>query len=596
MLRLLAWPRAGTSPAPDPERGAALVITALCFVVIVVIAAVVLDLAAVRRDRAANQSAADSAATAAAAELGDLQGGQVACATAVDYVEQITDLGTISGIDCTDFPALCDATTSTVTETGSAGFHTLRLVHPVNDSHPLMQSSAVGAPGESVVAADGHRCGRFAVELVEVHNTFFATVIDQVTLTSSIHAVALYMGDGGQARAINLLLLEREECNALSHSGAASGVGAIIVGAAPDPVTGELVPGRITIDSNGSSSCSGNGTVDANGTNSLIRADGPPGCADELSAGTGHGCGTIETVAPGAPGCHLPACSGTGTIAPAPVQVDAPLTRAPIDWQFNCKATYPAALDIDGCPHPTTTHPYIDQLIAAVGSSGVPAGFASYQDAGHPCNVGGGGGTEVIPHGNWVVDCNLQVNRDIEFEGGNLIFDGDIKIQQSASLTINSLNGGSSTWTEGNPLHPTESSPDQSWVYVRGGTVQKNGQASIFVEHAAVYLAPGTKLSLAGGSGVVDWAAPTDGPFTNLALWSDSEEVHGFSGQSLLTMEGVFFTPVATVAYSGNGSQHSVEAQLIANKLEVDGGGTLTLMPSRSRAIAIPSQPSALIR
>jgi Tfp pilus assembly protein PilX len=582
----------------DDERGASLVIAAILFVVIIAITAVVIDLAAARGDRAANQIAADSAATAAAAELGAIGGGESACAVALDYFEDNTDLGTVTGVNCNLFPTVCDAADASVSSTGTVGNLTVRIVHPVNDSDPLMQSSAIGAPGQTVIADDGHRCGRVGVEITEVHATLFSGIIPRPSLTTSIHAVALYIGDRGNNRAVNLLLLERHECDVLNMSGAAAGKGGIEVSAAIDPVTGETLPGRIAIDSDGTSGCSGNGTVDADGSDAVIQANGPPSCAVELSpAGSGDGCGVIETFAPGPPGCQLPSCSSTGLVAPAPEQVAERLTRAPIDWHYNCKLTYPMSYDIVGCPYTSTNQPYIDQLVTAVGASGIPVGFQSYTAAGHPCNVSGlPGSTVVIPVGNWVVDCDLTINRNLIFHGGNIIFDGNVSLQSDSSLTVNNVNPGTYTWTQGSPLDITESSSDAAFVYLRDGELQKTGQAALTLHHVAMYLASSSSLAVAGGTGEAVWTSPDEGPLANLSLWSESAGDHKFAGQSTLTLDGVFFAPHATIDYTGGGTQHSVAAQFVSRKLHVSGSGVLTLVPTRFGSVLIPPDPSALIR
>ena len=54
------------------------------------------------------------------------------------------------------------------------------------------------------------------------------------------------------------------------------------------------------------------------------------------------------------------------------------LTRAPVDWTFNCNATYPVAYDIDGCPYTATTPPYIDELVASVAILLVALGLVTW--------------------------------------------------------------------------------------------------------------------------------------------------------------------------------------------------------------------------
>ena len=71
---------------------------------------------------------------------------------------------------------------------------------------------------------------------------------------------------------------------------------------------------------------------------------------------------------------------------------------------------------------------------------------------------------------------------------------------------------------------------------------------------------------------------------------------HNLAGQAYLDLEGVFFTPLATVEYSGNGVQHQIEAQFVTRKLRVRGQGVLIVRPSYESAVLIPADIVQLIR
>ena len=71
-------------------------------------------------------------------------------------------------------------------------------------------------------------------------------------------------------------------------------------------------------------------------------------------------------------------------------------------------------------------------------------------------------------------------------------------------------------------------------------------------------------------------------------MWSESGTSHGFAGQASLTLDGVFFAPVAEMRYSGNGIQQQVAAQFISETLAVSGRGQLIISPVFDRSILFP--------
>ncbi len=71
-----------------------------------------------------------------------------------------------------------------------------------------------------------------------------------------------------------------------------------------------------------------------------------------------------------------------------------------------------------------------------------------------------------------------------------------------------------------------------------------------------------------------------------------------FGGQTVLTLEGVFFTPRAQVDYTGTGRQKQADAQFVALRLDVNGQGQLR-HPARhpDASVEFPIDPtSGLIR
>ena len=569
-----------------------MVVFALCLAFLVILAAIAIDLSLVRNDRANNQVAVDNAAAAGVVAL-TAAGGITGCQDALDYVE--TAVGSImAGADCSTLPDRCLANTASVSTVGTNGRFQVTIIHPVSDTDAFMTPGAIGAPNTGISDVDGERCGRLGVSLSETHRTFFGGTLGLTELTSNVHAVALDGTDRSTKRMANLVVLEREDCEVLL-SNVGTGSGGIRVGSLTDG-SGEVFPGWIAVDSDGTGNkCGAKGTIQVNGTSATVQADGPPGCAGALDA-VGSGCGTIQTFASGPPGCINPACSGNGMITPAPIQTDDRVTRAPVDHRWNCKAPYPAAYDIDDCFYAGYLPPYIDQLISAVGGSGVPSGFRSYTGAGQPCTINNGDNV-TIPPDNWVVDCELKINGDLTFVGGNLVFDDTVGVKSSGTLAVNDANNATYNWIEGSNLDVTESSSDAAFAFFRSGDLSKSGQGSITMTSTVIYLSSGSAFDITGGSGLLDWSAPTVGPFEDLALWSDSSATNKFGGQTTLTMDGVFFAPLATMEYSGNGSQKQVGAQYIVNQLHVSGQGELVLAPADGRGVTFPMPwPTVLIR
>jgi hypothetical protein len=434
--------------------------------------------------------------------------------------------------------------------------------------------------------------------VTSTHEYLFASVLGATDGTTEVSSVARTDTPVGTDFAINLLVLERYECGAITASGSGGGDGGILVEPVFNPNTGELDPGYIAVDSDGSVSCSGNGVLDVNGANASIRADGPAGCAVQLGtyvgAGgllVGEGCGETRVLAPGTPGCNFPACTSSGTVAPDPTSLSDRVTRAPIDHRYNCKAAYsfPSGWEIEPCADAPA--PYIDGLVDDYGGDGsTPPGFNTWTGAGFPCTVSGPPGTTVVvPPGDWRVDCDrFRVNRTVVFQGGDVVFDGDVSVESSGVLAINSRPCG------GFPYH---SASDAAVVYLRDGVVSKSGQGSLILYDTTAYFSESSLLSMTGGTGALIWTAPTTGDFEDLAMWSESADSNDLAGQASLELEGVFFAPWANITYRGNGAQQQAEAQFIARSLSVTGQGLLIVQPSFSRSVLFPATlQTSLIR
>ncbi|MGQ0848919.1 MAG: hypothetical protein ACT4OP_07340, partial [Actinomycetota bacterium] len=483
---------------------------------------------------------------------------------------------------------------------------------PVPDAHPMMSPGALGAGSQPVVAADGNPCERFGVQVAALHQAFISQVIGFNQGTTTVHAVARAFLPPPSGTPINLLILDRFGCETLK----ASGNGGIIVDAIYDPDTNSLLPGEGAADSDGSIGCPADGgVIDIDGTNAIMRADGPPGCPGEEVVSPpdtvnglpkGRGCGLIRTLAPGTPGCNWPACTASGGANPnnpnpLPTAMPSRLTRAPVDHRYNCRADYSAALpgsvswaadpltaaneqDIPGCAGPGSD--YVHQLIASVGSAGPPSGLWSQWTNFYPCDLPSSQ-PPISISGNWWIDCPnptpWNIRTQVTIANGSVVADGNVAVTSNdGHLTLNNTG-------------------DPGFMFLRGGVFSKDGQASISLLETIVYASKASRIFMAGGGiGTLTWIAPDDSGhrFDDLALWSDSTVTtvtHFWAGQAALTLEGVFFVPIVTVEYAGQGSQQQTKAQFIADRLHARGQGVLVVSPVADRAVGIRPPPQTVL-
>lgn len=574
------------------QSGVTMVVVSGSFVALIAVTAFVIDLGLVRMDRSEARAVVDAAATAGSIDVGE-GNGQLGCTTALDYVE--LNLGAnFDGIQCADLSASCNPSTVSASTSDTDGDWALTITYPVADDSPLMTSSAIGGTTQSIVFGDGFLCDRIGVALQATHDTLFAKVLGQSQTVTEVHAVSVTRPSTNADTAVNLVILERYDCDALVVEGSGAGTGGIFVDVVVFP-DGSIGPGFATVDSDATGAgCGSDGVIDTDGANSIIRADGPAGCSQE--AGThvgpggflvGEGCGLIQVLAPGTPGCNPPACTTSGTVLPDPTVLNRRVTRAPIDHRYNCKAGYPFAVGWEIRPCPDTPAPHIDDLVAVLGGPGAPVGYKVWQGLGHDCTVQGPPGLTIPVNGDVYVDCDpFVVRRGVHFTGGNVVFAGAVTIEAGGILAINGENGG-------DPFTP---GLDAVEVYMRDGLLRKAGTASFVAHNSMVYMAPTSQLQMEGGAGSLIWSSPSTGDFTNLALWSEAPSVHDLAGNAFLDLEGVFFTPLATMVYRGNGVQLQVEAQFVSRKLHVVGQGVLIVRPHFESVVLIPDDVIALIR
>lgn len=584
-----------------------MILVASTLFVLIGASALAVDIGALWLQRSADQSVTDSAAAAGALEAASTDG-QVACQVALSYV--VVNSDEIDALDSSGcFPAFSGTCTPGESLTVASGRFTVTVTYPVADDDALMTSGIVGARSQALHADDGQPCERVGVEMTAVRRSLFAQFLGHDQGRTVVHTVAAATRSD-EGAPINLLVLDRTGCQTIY----VQGNGGIIVDAvvqkdsSGNPIG--LVEGLAASDSDGSVGCSSDGVIDVDGSGSTIRADGPEGCPDQIgthsvdSFTAGEGCGLVQTVAPGTPGCapsvNTPACTpgagGSNRPLPEPTALSSRITREAVDHRFNCWPDYTLppsgtgwAVDsltgdqsINGCPAGSSDHIY--DLILDVGpaTSGKPVNRGLWSnwvgDLGHSCTVDSSD-PDVTINGNVVFDCpTLSVKRQVRVNG-NAVFNGDVEVTSSSGHLM----------ITNDPASP-------GWAFFRGGVLSKGGNGSLTFNHTTVYMTKTSNVAMAGGDGSLTWVAPDTGDFDDLALWSDSPAVHQWAGQASLVMEGIFFTPLATGDYSGTSGQNQTDAQWIADKLVARGQGTLVIRPAVDRGISLGNPITHLIR
>jgi hypothetical protein len=588
------------------ERGVVLIMMTLLLVTFIVFLALVVDIGLLRMDRRTDHLAADAAATAGVTGLDPFSGGDAeqACATAWDYfLLNVPDEGlNPTPPDCTAFANACN---SAIVRTASisTGPYTVEIVQPVPDSHAFMTDQDLNPD------VDGGACQRLGVEITRQRDYVFARVLGLESTDTSVSAVARIGVGLGAGELVPLLLLEPIACDALYTSGQ----GKVTVRYFED------TPGIIVVDSDASKTtnpnrCSTNSwSIDSKGTqNGWIRAIPVPG--QTISSAI------LSYALSGAPGANAASAYDPNDLAsavapadisdpteppstwfrlyPEPFPTSRRITRAPIDWRYNCRTSYPdydrdapgtGGIPVMGCPETATRSPHIDNLRSQYGDvsdigSNPPGTFSRWTDT-HTCAYQPSD-PDVIVTGDWWIDCptGLTINNNVTFSGGSIVADGPIEVR-GGSLAIN------------------DGSSSDEIVYIRSGRLYKVAQASISMTQTFVYLDDGW-IDFGGGSGSLTWTAPIGGTtnttannFEDLALWSESRDVHRLGGQAGNQLEGTLFTPNADpFILTGQAGQFQTAAQFLTRRLEVGGQGEVSMHPDPDRITLIPVRDIRLIR
>jgi Flp pilus assembly protein TadG len=587
------------------ERGAIAVFSALVLAIMLGFAAILVDLGQMRSSARAEQAIADYAALAAGRALSE--GDQnTACRDAINYLNQ-NDKRITTAINaataCASITSSCSNAMATRVATGSGSGTTVKVYNPVPNSVIQTSDSTKFPYWIGAGKNDSTQCNRMRVVVTHNDTSLFAGIFGVSKEDTTRSATVVPPPTDGLPPA--LWLLDPHGCSTPLK----------VDGGSQVTVGSDSVKGIITIDSDGTDSkcTTSNTTVNVSGAGTFIKAIGPPG------PNTTSGLINLVALPDGASSCSgSVACDPTsvtsGQLLPQP-QHGTAASRSSIDWTYNCLDDYTTSLHpsstfsspMKPCPNTVakggTSYAYVDNLESAVGS-GKPTGFTEIKDQGNnkPCSTG----NFTYPVGNYYVNCPKGNNgyvlngRTVTFKGGNIVFSDNVTVSNNGVLNINTgdlLNDGNPASLNASCLAPAnftstgcalQSSQTASFVYFQGDTSTQfstSGGGAVNLKHVFVYGGTGS-VAFSGAPPV--WSAPTEGPFLNLAYWSDmpktasSSNLSSFviTGGSGAALTGVFFTPEALpFKLAGGGNWGQQKASFVSYDLTVTGGGILQMAP-----------------
>ncbi|MCI0686431.1 MAG: pilus assembly protein TadG-related protein [Sporichthyaceae bacterium] len=640
---------------PGDDRGAYAVLYAMLVVVFIGLVSLVLDLGLLRMDRRTNRAAADAAAVAGSAALG--QGGNSpvkACQDAMRYAE-ISLSSSVGADNCESVfggAITCTDATVAATATEVVDGRTISITWPVLDNSPLLtdpdREHSIGTtltqPNSS---QDGDPCQRIAVQITQQRQLAFAAIWSWSEVTTSSHSVGL-ADEGGRGGAISpLVTLDPTICRALQVNDAS-----LTVQASAD---GELQPGEVSVDSDGTGS----------------------GCTTSRAVTVPNG-GSIDVQgsASGAPG-HIytlednPTYPGCTPLCPTPEHRPDPVTDAPWRDRYNCDDAAPEGCANKGANNANlpSPHDYVDQFVSydpARPPFAIPLAnclidtdevFLSRQavcPGTDPLEIEAGSELEIIGSLEVIGELNvsgwLEVSGDlyvdpsdhIEVTGGTIVVGG--------TLTIRDLPGGFDLEVSGNgrvsvfegmfidddirvssgcvivskrlsdcvgwtaaatPLGAT----DTDGVKL-GGDLSVFGSGQVVFDQTFLYVDDDIEVTTSTGQVVFvapyrqqhtsecipsnTGGLPTSGCFEDLAVWaagiSDPLPAfdHVLTGNSNTYIDGTIYDPNRRITLFGDFPV--LTAQLVADQVWLEPGSELTLIGDGDRSTLVPRSGGSLIR
>lgn len=361
-------------------------------------------------------------------------------------------------------------------------------------------------------------------------------------------------------------------------------------------------PGVIALDSD-TSLC---------GSSVALYADNNSGIFALPGSGSPQGLINLFSMPPHAAQCGSKDCDQSQVgmnrqIWPQPTPQLRRATRAPVDHRYNCKKNYPnyLSIPIQDCRNATTQVPNTDQLRQAVGitgkgtyNAGAPIGFQTFTNiAGAQCNLK----QNLEIYGNVWINCannnGLRLNSVTLKIHGNVILNGDIVSNSGSIFVVEPLGAGPLPELRATTFSSSCVSPSTQYAALLVQRTAGNGldvSGTVQLKHTAV-IQNGCCLKFNAGA-TPNWSAPEEGPFHGLALWSEYCTSSTMTGGTNMSVSGTFFAPDAVFTISGNDEGTQQDAQFIAYRMRVTGGGSLKLSPNPRTAVTLDLPKATLIR
>jgi hypothetical protein len=450
-------------------------------------------------------------------------------------------------------------------------------------------------------------CDQLAVIVTERESAGFGKVVGANELSSSIRSVGRVTIEDDSAAAVALLLIEPTGCEVLKIGGSGSSV----------RVKGtDTRPGIIHADSTGADCTGGNRVLTGLHSDGIVaeRAPNP------------SGSGTPGVVSANAT-LPSPAYDSTANVVAeggAP-ENNGPKGRSPVDERYLGVGTAYGMIDLR-----TEAQTRFGWTTASV-----PAEYDIVTGT-NPCKFTGGTYTPAAGKTKVFIDCDLTksvtfpssitevvVNGSVNL-GGETVVMPDVRnvfVKGTTSPTrgIDLNSGGVLSVNLGTSANcAAREAADRSKttkLVVGAGPLSVGSGSSTFRACGTTVFLMGNAGSFptsngtapanngyngnvnVGSSGFLDWTAPntttamsvaTDWEkFEDLALWTETSGGNSISGSNAsMTLKGIFFTPNANYFdVNAGGAGITADAQFITRKLNVQGGGTLTMTADPNNSV-----------
>lgn len=542
------------------------------------------------------------------------------------------------------------------TATTTVGDYEISITTPVLDSDDLMDAESMGGNRTQGVNTniDGSACDRLGVRIRLAREPFFSGIVNTGSVTTDIHSVAVRNNDTTSVP-ISLIIMEPTGCPAIAASGTGSievvqntaagqttNIGGIMVIS-----DGTTCPNNDYTLNVGSGATQGHISVltkDAsNNFNGVIylRALATSGICTQpacdpaqFSASTGYFPRPKRQPVPldrglvdykyncranyrntgsdpnyrfvnqfGSSGTELPACSGENVTSPESDYMNEfyrAVTAGALEPQ--------SPVIISDCSTLPATLP---------GGAYSDPSFFNFKITCNPPNnfnltVTGNiwfAGNQSLSPGTVIVNGNAVFNQGISIGNGNLLevrgnsqFKGTIGINGGGVFRLKGNPTGTACTVPGEPGTQFVSSPTtctrtsssnaaMAFLSSTVGALDQNG-GLVDLQHVMLYADNGPVLKL-GGNGGISWSPPTEGPFKQLALWSDKVATsangthHSIAGGGTINLGGVYFSPTGWFEITGNSDISPQTAQFWTGVLQQNGGATFKMTPDGSN-IGVP--------